>query len=115
MSQRRSTPIALALVAGIIVAGCASSSPPPPVQPPMPAEMRVNYQCDNVEQVTVRFFPQQGIGVLMRGGQNTELQGQETTPGFTYTNGQTTLRVAPDRLSMTMNVGMMATATCRAR
>jgi hypothetical protein len=88
-------------------------APAPPVPPP--AEMRVSYRCDNGEQVDVRFFPQQGIGVLVRGGQNTELNQTRTPPGFTYSNGQTTLRVSDDRLTMQMNVGMMATANCRAR
>lgn len=92
---------------------------PPPIAPsppvPPPAEMRVPYTCDNGEQVEVRFFPQQGVGVLVRGGQNTELTQSRTPPGFTYSNGQTTLRVADDRLTMQMNVGMMATANCRAR
>ena len=83
--------------------------------PPAPAEMRVNYACNNGEQVAVLFSPPQRIGVLVRGGQNVELQGKLTPPGFIYSNGQTTLRVAPDRLRMTMNVGMMATATCTAR
>ena len=77
--------------------------------------MRVAYICDNGEQVSVRFFPQQGIGVLVRGGQNVELQQSSTPPGFTYSGGQTTLRVALDRLTMQMNVGMMATVNCKAR
>ncbi len=134
------TSLAFALGLGVFAAACADNTqrppprppanpgmpphhvPPPPgainprpPRPPGPAEMRVDYKCDNGEQVAVRFFPQQGIGVLVRGGQNVELQGQSTPPGFTYSNGQTTLRVAPDRLTMTMNVGMMATAKCMAR
>jgi hypothetical protein len=88
--------------------------PPAPLPPPAPAEMRVTYRCDNDEQVTVRYFPQQGVAVLVRGGQNTELAQQRTPPGFTYSGGPTTLRVSEDRLSMTMQIGMMANTSCRA-
>ena len=108
--------VAIATALGGFLGACASgTNAPPPMMPPSPAEMRVSYACDNGESVDVRYFPQQGIGVLIRGGQNVELQAASTPPGFTYSSGQTTLRVAPDRLSMTMNVGMMATATCKAR
>lgn len=106
--------IALATGLGAGLAGCGNT-PLPTVPPPAPAEMRVAYVCDNGEQVSVRYFPQQGIAVLMRGGQNIELNGTSTPPGFTYSSGPTTLRVAPDRLTMQMNVGMMATANCKAR
>jgi len=94
-----------------LLAGCASGgmAPPPPVAP---AEMRVSYTCDNGERVQVRDFPQQGIAVLERGGQNSELQQSVTPPGFTCSGGQTTLRVAQDRLTMQMTIGMMATASC---
>lgn len=89
--------------------------PPQPLPPPAPAEMRVAYLCENGEQVTVRFFPQQGVASLVRGGQNTELTQSLTPPGFTYIGGPTTLRVTDDRLSMTMQIGMMANTSCRAR
>jgi len=79
-----------------------------------PAEMRVSYTCDNGERVQLRDFPQQGIAVLERGGQNSELQQSVTPPGFTCSGGQTTLRVAQDRLTMQMSIGMMATASCGA-
>lgn len=105
---------ALVISLGAVLMACAST-PLPAVPPPAPAEMRVAYACDNGEQVSVRYFPQQGIAVLIRSGQNIELNGTSTPPGFTYSSGQTTLRVAPDRLAMQMNVGMMATANCKAR
>lgn len=88
--------------------------PPPPGPPPPPAEMRVSYNCTNGEQVTVRYFPQQGVASLNRGGQNTELQQQSTPPGFTYTGGHTVLRVHEDRMRMTMTVGNMVSTNCTA-
>ena len=77
--------------------------------------MRVASACDNGEQVSVRYFPQQGIAVLERGGQNLEMNGASTPPGLTYTAGPSTLRVAPDRLTMQMSVGMMGATNCKAR
>ena len=88
--------------------------PPPPGPPPAPAEMRVSYNCTNGEQITVRYFPQQGVASLVRGGQTTELQQQATPPGFTYSGGATTLRVQPDRMGLTMTVGAMASTRCTA-
>jgi hypothetical protein len=88
--------------------------PPPPGPPPAPAEMRVTYNCTNGEQVTVRYFPQQGVASLNRGGHNTELQQQSTPPGFTYSGPSTVLRVHDDRMRMTMTVGNMAATNCTA-
>lgn len=88
--------------------------PPPPGPPPAPAEMRVTYNCTNQEQITVRYFPQQGVASLNRGGQNTELQQQSTPPGFTYTGPHTVLRVQEDRMRLTMTVGNMAATNCTA-
>ena len=74
----------------------------------------MSYNCANGEQISVRYFPQQGVASLMRGGQTTELQQQATPPGFTYTGPSTVLRVQPDRLRLDMTVGMMAPTRCTA-
>ncbi len=81
----------------------------------MPAtpQTRTSFSCDNGETVEVRFFPEQGIAVLVRGGQNTELQGEPVASGFKYSNGQTTIQGKGDTLDL--NVGMMATAKCTAK
>lgn len=107
------------IAAALIVAGCQTSQPPPPPPPPpppvpAPAEMRVAYSCSNGEQVAVRYFPQQGIGVLERGGQTVELQQQASPPGFLYVGAQTVLRVHEDRLRMTMTIGNMVATNCTA-
>lgn len=79
----------------------------------MPAtkQTRTSFKCDNDETIEVRFFPDQGIAVLVRGGQNTELNQEPTASGFKYSNGQTIIQGKGDEL--TLNVGMMATATCK--
>jgi membrane-bound inhibitor of C-type lysozyme len=79
---------------------------------PATAQTRTSFSCDNGETVEVRFFPDQGVAVLVRGGQNTELQSEPVASGFKYTNGQTTVAGKGDEI--TLNVGMMATAKCKA-
>lgn len=79
---------------------------------PATPQTRTSFTCDNGETVEVRFFPEQGIAVLVRGGENTELNGEPVASGFKYTNGQTTIQGKGNEL--TLNVGMMATAKCTA-
>jgi hypothetical protein len=88
--------------------------PPPTSPPPAPAELRVSYNCSNGEQINVRYFPQQGVASLNRGGSTTELQQQSTPPGFTYTGPSAVLRVQEDRMRLTMTIGMMAATNCSA-
>lgn len=76
--------------------------------------MQVTYSCTNGEQVSVRYFPQQGVATLVRGGQSTELQQQSSPPGFLYVGAHTVLRVQEDRLRMTMTIGNTAAANCTA-
>lgn len=80
---------------------------------PATPQTRTSFACDNGETVEVRFFPEQGIAVLVRGGQNTELQGEPVASGFKYSNGQTTITGKGDAIEL--NVGMMATAKCTAK
>lgn len=79
---------------------------------PATQQTRTSFKCDNDETIEVRFFPDQGIAVLVRGGQNVELQGEPVASGFLYSNGQTSLRGKGQELQMT--VGMMAATKCTA-
>uniref|UniRef100_UPI003CC6C8B2 MliC family protein n=1 Tax=Sphingomonas sp. TaxID=28214 RepID=UPI003CC6C8B2 len=87
---------------------------PTDAQPvPAPKQSRTTYKCDNDETIEVRFFPDQGVAVLVRGGQNTELHPETVADGFKYSNGaQTSIRGVGDTL--TLQVGMMAAAKCTA-
>jgi membrane-bound inhibitor of C-type lysozyme len=78
---------------------------------PVASESRGAWACDNGETIELRFFPDQGVAVLVRGGQNTELQQEQVASGIKYTNGQTTITGKGDEIQL--NVGMMATATCK--
>lgn len=80
---------------------------------PVTQQTRTSFACDNDETIEVRFFPDQGIAVLVRGGQNVELNQEPMGSGFKYSNGQTTIQGKGDEL--TLNVGMMATAKCMAK
>jgi membrane-bound inhibitor of C-type lysozyme len=79
--------------------------------PPTP-QTRTTFACDNDETVELRIFPEQGIGVLVRGGENVELQQEQVASGYKFSNGQTTVQGSGD--TMTLNVGMMASASCKA-
>ena len=80
---------------------------------PATKQSRTTFACDNDETIEVRFFPDQGIAVLVRGGQNVELNQEVMGSGFKYSNGQTTIQGKGDELML--NVGMMATAKCKAK
>lgn len=73
----------------------------------------VSFACRNGEQVQVRFFPAQGVAVLVRGGNTTELQGQPAASGFLYSSGPVTIRGQGDE--MTMEIGRMKPVQCEAR
>lgn len=78
---------------------------------PVTNESRGMWSCDNGETIELRFFPDQGVAVLVRGGQNIELQQERVASGIKYSNGQTTISGKGDEIKL--NVGMMATATCK--
>ena len=124
-NQRMAITLTIGMMAPITCHGMSSSGRPPAPLPPMqpappvqpvppagPSEIRTNFACDNGERVSLRSFPQQGIAVLERGGQSTELQQQRVGSGFHYSNGQTSVRGKGGE--MTLTVGMMAPTQCRA-
>lgn len=79
---------------------------------PATRQTRTTFKCDNGETIEVHFFPDQGVAVLVRGGQNVELRHEPAASGLRYGNGQTTLLGKGNELML--NVGTMATATCSA-
>jgi len=79
---------------------------------PVTPQTRTSFKCDNDEAIEVRFFPEQGIAVLVRGGENIELNGEPVASGFKYSNGQTSITGKGNEL--TLQVGMMAPAKCTA-
>jgi len=76
-------------------------------------ERRVQYACTNGENIEMRFFPLQGVGVLVRHGKTMELQQEMAASGFLYTNGPNTVRGKGNEL--TIEIGRMVPIQCRAR
>lgn len=77
---------------------------------PATRQMRGNWKCDNDETVEVRFFPDQGVAVLVRGGQNIEMQQDPTASGFRYVSGPTSIQGKGNEF--VLQVGMMAPTKC---
>ena len=103
------TGFALSLLIVPLIAGCAA--PPPQFGEPT-GERRVRYVCDNREDIEMRFFPLQGVGVLVRHGKTVELQQMPAASGFHYSNGPITVRGKGDDL--TVEIGRMMPIQCRA-
>lgn len=97
--------------AALLMAGCAVPSASEPDSEPT-GERRVDFRCANGETVQLRFFPQQGVAVLVRGGSMVELQQQPAASGFVYANGPTTVRGKGDDLIL--EIGRMVPIRCRA-
>lgn len=77
---------------------------------PVTKQTRASFRCDNGETIEVRFFPDQGVAVLVRGGQNIELHREPTASGFQYSNGKTRIRGKGNDLLL--DVGTTATTAC---
>lgn len=105
-----------ALAAVGLAVGCAGR----PVAAPRPASLdgsplkrEVAFTCSNGTELSVRFFPAQGVAVLVREGQTTELQQAPSGSGFVYASRTTTIRGKGDDL--TVEIGRMAPLQCKAK
>jgi membrane-bound inhibitor of C-type lysozyme len=100
-------------VVGLLVAcapGAESGSPDIAVKPTKVLE--VAFTCSQGESLSVRFFPDQGVAVLVRNGDTIELQQQPSASGFIYSNGPNTIRGKGDDL--TVELGRRVPIQCRA-
>lgn len=93
-------------------AACVGCTALPPAGEPT-GERRVSYACADGQVVEMRFFPNQGVGVLVRNGKPMELQQQQAASGFIYSNGPNTVRGKGDEL--TIEIGRMVPIRCRAK
>ena len=101
-----------ALLGALCVVFCAGCSPPVHQGEPT-GERHVQYICDHGEHVEMRFFPLQGVGVLVRNDKPMELQQQPAASGFRYTNGPNTVRGKGDELII--EISRRVPIRCRAR
>lgn len=99
-----------ATVATCLATACASK---PPINDSSPDYREVAFTCSNGPDLSVRFFPAQGVAVLVRNGETMELQQQPSGSGFIYSNGPTTIRGKGDDL--TVEIGRMVPLQCKAK
>lgn len=99
------------LLVGIfaLLYGCSHAQPP--TTPP--ARHDVDFVCDQGEKLSVRFFPQHGVAVLVRHGETIELQQQPSGSGFIYSNGPNTIRGKGSALRV--EIGRMRAIECEAK
>lgn len=102
----------IALLPLCVLAAC-TTTPPPVTNDGSPDDREVAYTCSNGETIAVRFFPANGVAVLVRNGQTIELQQQPSGSGFAYSNGPNTVRGKGDEL--TVEIGRMVPLRCTAR
>ena len=70
------------------------------------------FSCNDGDEVEMRFFNLQGVGVLVRHGETIELKQEPAASGFKYSNGPTTVRGKGDAL--TLEIGRMVPIECQA-
>ena len=99
---------ALALLLAGLISACAST----PRQGNEVIERQARFVCSNKEEVEMRFFPRQGVAVLVRHGMPIELQQQPSGSGFVYSNGPNTVRGKGDEI--TIEIGRMVPLACKA-
>ncbi len=104
----------LALIAALCAGRVAPSAPPQAtVYKGEPTnEIRTRFSCNDGDEVEMRFFNLQGVGVLVRHGESIELQQEPAASGFKYSNGPTTVRGKGDTL--TLEIGRMMPIECKA-
>ena len=102
--------IIAATIAACLASACASK---PPIDDSSPDDREVGFTCSNGPDLSVRFFPAQGVAVLVRNGETMELQQQPSGSGFIYSNGPTTIRGKGNAL--TVEIGRMVPLQCKAK
>ncbi len=58
---------------------------------PVTPENRLRLVCDSGEKMVVRFFPAQGIAVLVRADMSLEMNEEPAASGVRYVSGETVL------------------------
>ena len=100
-------PIVAAFASAVLLAACAAGT-----EKSEDGVRSVKFGCANGERIEMRFFPAQGVGVLVRHGKPIELQQQPAASGFVYSNGPNTVRGKGDELIV--EIGRMAPLKCQA-
>ena len=91
-----------------LAAACSST----PRKPNEVLERQVRFVCSHGEEIEMRFFPSEGVAVLVLNGLPIELKQQPSGSGFIYSNGPNTVRGKGDEL--TAEVGRTVPLQCKA-
>ncbi len=94
----------VALAATLVVAACSEP------ESTTVAESSSGWTCANGERIELLFYPDRGLAVLVRAGQNLEMQAVPAGSGFSYASGPTTIRGSGNELQLTVG---MSTTSCR--
>lgn len=96
----------------ILAAGCTANLSTGASPAAGQAASEVAFSCTNGESLSVRFNPANETAVLVRHGDEIELQQQRSGSGFIYSNGPNTIRGKGDAL--TVEIGRMVPIECTA-
>ena len=91
--------------------GCASQPPALQAFSEPTDRSSMQFACGNGEKVEMQFYPEQGMGVLLRSGWTVDLPRQAAASGYAYSNGPTTVLGKGNEL--TIQIGHLAPIWCR--
>lgn len=98
-------------LATLMLAGCASQPPAMQAFSEPTDRSSMQFACGNGEKVEMQFYPEQGMGVLLRSGWTVDLPKQAAESGYAYSNGPTTVLGKGNEL--TIQIGHLAPIWCR--
>jgi len=103
------------MIAGmaICLTGCASQQSSQDYSAMSTPVHVVNFVCANDEHVEMRFFPIQGVAVMIRGGTSMELQQEPAGSGFLYRGESVSVRGKGDEIMI--DDGRTAPLRCEAK
>jgi membrane-bound inhibitor of C-type lysozyme len=99
------------MLATALLTGCASQPPALQAFTEPTDRSSMQFACGNGEKVEMQFYPDQGMGVLLRSGWTVDLPRQAAASGYAYSNGPTTVLGKGNEL--TIQIGHLAPIWCR--
>ncbi|MBM9535861.1 MliC family protein [Desulfobulbus alkaliphilus] len=93
----------------LLAAGCTST---PSISTSSTEVQEVRFNCTDGQSLAVRFFPAQGVAVLVRNRETMELHEQVSGSGFIYSDGSTAIRGKSNDL--TVEIGDQVPLRCMA-
>ena len=98
--------IALLYLLALALIGCSNNS----VQYNSSKVNEISFTCDRGDPIQVRFLQNKELAILIRNGKTIELRQEPSGSGFSYSNGQTSIRGKGKELMVL--IGRMAPINC---